>query len=157
MNDVMDAGAMFRQRLDGVAADTERLLERLLDATPLTDERARPQRLMDSMRYAALGGGKRLRPFLVVETAALFKAPRDRALMAGAALECVHCYSLAHDDLPAMDNDALRRGRPTTHKAFDEATAMLAGDGLLTFAFDILSRSETHQDPAVRLNLVSAL
>jgi farnesyl diphosphate synthase len=77
--------------------------------------------------------------------------------MAGAALECVHCYSLVHDDLPAMDNDALRRGQPTAHKAFDEATAILAGDGLLTFAFDILSRPETHADPAVRVELVSAL
>ena len=83
------------------------------------------------MRYASLGGGKRLRPFLVVESAALFEVPRENALMAGAALECVHCYSLAHDDLPAMDNDDLRRGRPTAHKAFDEATAILAGDGLL--------------------------
>ena len=99
---------------------------------------------------SSLGGGKRLRPFLVVETAALFKAPRERALMAGAALECVHCYSLAHDDLPAMDNDDLRRGRPTAHKEFDEATAILAGDGLLTLAFDILARPETHPNPAVR-------
>src|SRR6476619_2666103 len=157
MNDVTDAGTTFRQRLDGIAADTERLLERLLAATPLSGERARPQRLMDAMRHVSLGGGKRLRPFLVVETAALFKAPRDRALMAGAALECVHCYSLAHDDLPAMDNDDLRRGRPATHKAFDEATAILVGDGLLTFAFDILARSETHSDAKVRVELVSAL
>jgi farnesyl diphosphate synthase len=112
---------------------------------------------MDSMRHVSLGGGKRLRPFLVVETAALFKAPRERALMAGAALEFVHCYSLAHDDLPAMDNDDLRRGRPTAHKAFDEATAILAGDGLLTLAFDILARPETHPSAAVRIALVAAL
>jgi farnesyl diphosphate synthase len=157
MNDGTDAGTTFRQRLDGVAADIERLLERLLDAVPLADERARPQRLMDAMRYASLGGGKRLRPFLVVETAALFKAPRDRALMAGAALEFVHCYSLAHDDLPAMDNDDLRRGRPTAHKKYDEATAILAGDGLLTLAFDILARPETHPSAAVRIDLVLAL
>ena len=124
---------------------------------PLAEERARPQRLMDAMRYVSLGGGKRLRPFLVVETAALFKAPRERALMAGAALEFVHCYSLAHDDLPAMDNDDLRRGRPTAHKKFDEATAILAGDGLLTLAFDILARPETHPNPAVRAELVLAL
>src|SRR5207253_9736752 len=129
----------------------------LLGDTPLSDERARPQRLMDAMRHVSLAGGKRLRPFLVVESAALFRAPRKQALMAGAALEFVHCYSLAHDDLPAMDNDDLRRGRPTTHKAFDEATAILAGDGLLTLAFDILSRPETHPDAAVRLELVSAL
>jgi farnesyl diphosphate synthase len=157
MSDVTDAGATFRQRLDGVAADTERLLERLLGATPLPQERARPQRLMEAMRHVSLGGGKRLRPFLVVETAALFKAPRERALMAGAALEFVHCYSLAHDDLPAMDNDDLRRGRPTAHKAFDEATAILAGDGLLTLAFDILAREETHPSAAVRIALVAAL
>jgi len=157
MNDAMNAGAAFRQRLDGVAADIERLLDRLLDPTPLTEERARPQRLMDSMRHVSLGGGKRLRPFLVVETAALFKVPRERALMAGAALEFVHCYSLAHDDLPAMDNDDLRRGRPTAHKAFDEATAILAGDGLLTLAFDILARPETHPSAAVRIALVAAL
>jgi farnesyl diphosphate synthase len=157
MNDAMDAGATFRQRLEGVAADIERLLRELLGDTPLNDERARPQRLMDAMRHVSLAGGKRLRPFLVVEAAALFKAPRSQALMAGAALEFVHCYSLAHDDLPAMDNDDLRRGRPTAHKAFDEATAILAGDGLLTLAFDILARPETHPNPAVRAELVLAL
>jgi farnesyl diphosphate synthase len=157
MNDAMDAGTAFRQRLEGVAADIERLLAELLGDTPLSDERARPQRLMDAMRHVSLAGGKRLRPFLVVEAAALFKAPRSQALMAGAALEFVHCYSLAHDDLPAMDNDDLRRGRPTAHKAFDEATAILAGDGLLTLAFDILARPETHPNPAVRAELVLAL
>src|SRR5207248_4955106 len=113
--------------------------------------------LMEAMRHVSLGGGKRLRPFLVVETAALFNAPRERALMTGAALEFVHCYSLVHDDLPAMDNDDLRRGQPTAHKAFDEATAILAGDGLLTFAFDILARPETHPNAAVRVDLVLAL
>src|SRR6476646_7429794 len=157
MSQVIDAAAAFRQRLDSVAADTEALLGMLLGDTMLPEERARPKRLMDAMRHVALGGGKRLRPFLVVETAALFDAPRGRALMAGAALECVHCYSLAHDDLPAMDNDDLRRGRPTAHKAFDEATAILAGDGLLTLAFDILARPETHPNPAVRAELVLAL
>jgi farnesyl diphosphate synthase len=109
------------------------------------------------MRYASLGGGKRFRPFLVVESANLFAVPRPNALMAGAALECIHCYSLAHDDLPAMDNDELRRGQPTAHRKFDEATAILAGDGLLTFAFDVLSREDTHPDPAVRVELVNAL
>jgi farnesyl diphosphate synthase len=94
---------------------------------------------------------------LVTETAALFSVPRERALLAGAALECIHCYSLAHDDLPAMDNDDVRRGQPTAHKQFDEATAILAGDGLLTFAFDILSRPETHPDAGVRIELVNAL
>jgi farnesyl diphosphate synthase len=147
----------FLARLNGVAADLEALLDRLLKPPPADGEVARPERLLAAMRYASLGGGKRLRPFLVVETAALFDVPRERALMVGAALECVHCYSLAHDDLPAMDDDALRRGQPTVHKAFDEATAILAGDGLLTYAFDILSRPETHPSPSVRIALVAAL
>jgi farnesyl diphosphate synthase len=157
MTEATDAAATFRQRLDSVAADTEALLGLLLGDTVLPEERARPKRLMDAMRHVALGGGKRLRPFLVVETGVLLGVPRARTLMAGAALECVHCYSLAHDDLPAMDNDDLRRGRPTAHKAFDEATAILAGDGLLTLAFDILARNETHPNPAVRAELVLAL
>src|SRR5262249_37457200 len=133
----VDTDAVFRDRLARVAHDTEALLDRLLAAAPIDGERARPARALDLMRFVSLGGGQRLRPFLVVESAALFDVPRQNSLMAGAALECVHCYSLAHDDLPAMDNDDLRRGRPTAHKAFDEASAILAGDGLLTFAFDI--------------------
>ena len=153
----MDIETAFAERLGEVANDTQALLDRLLATAPAEGERARPARLLEAMRYASLGGGKRLRPFLVVESAALFQVPRQHALMAGAALECVHCYSLVHDDLPAMDNDDLRRGRPTAHKAFDEATAILAGDGLLTFAFDILARPETHPDAAVRLELVTAL
>jgi len=147
----------FVLRLDGTAKDIEDLLDRLLAATTVDGEISRPARLVEAMRYASLNGGKRFRPFLVVECAALFDVPRQHALMAGAALECVHCYSLVHDDLPAMDDDALRRGRPTAHKAFDEATAILAGDGLLTFAFDILSRPQTHPDAAVRTELVGAL
>jgi farnesyl diphosphate synthase len=149
--------AVFQDRLGRVAHDTEALLERLLAPAPTEGERVRPPRLLEAMRHASLGGGKRLRPFLVVESAALLSVARSHSLMAGAALECVHCYSLAHDDLPAMDNDDLRRGRPTTHKAFDEATAILAGDGLLTLAFDILARPETHPEPEVRLKLVAAL
>jgi farnesyl diphosphate synthase len=152
-----DSSVRFKQCLDQVAADTEALLDRLLAPKPVSGELGRPARLLDAMRYASLGGGKRIRPFLVVETAKLFKVPRGRALMVAAALECVHCYSLVHDDLPAMDDDALRRGRPTAHKAFDEATAILAGDGLLTFAFDILSRPQTHTKPAIRIELTSAL
>jgi farnesyl diphosphate synthase len=148
----------FLSRLEVVAAETEALLDRLLAATPVDGEISRPTRIIEAMRYSSLGGGKRFRPFLVVESAALFDdVSRQSALMAGAALECVHCYSLVHDDLPAMDNDALRRGQPTAHKKFDEATAILAGDGLLTFAFDILSRPETHASPAVRIELVTAL
>jgi farnesyl diphosphate synthase len=153
----VDVEAVFQDRLGEVAHETEALLDRLLGPAALDGELARPARLLDAMRYVALGGGKRFRPFLVVECAALFGVARDQALMAGAALECVHCYSLAHDDLPAMDDDDLRRGRPTAHKAFDEATAILAGDGLLTLAFDILARAETHPDAEVRLKLVSAL
>ena len=121
-----------------------------LSDTPLSDEIARPKRLMDAMRYSSLGGGKRLRPFLVVESSAVFGVPREAALLAGAALECIHCYSLIHDDLPAMDNSDLRRGRPTLHKQTDDATAILAGDGLLTLAFDIVTRDELHNDPTVR-------
>jgi farnesyl diphosphate synthase len=147
----------FLSRLEATAKDTDALLDRLLAATPAEREISRPRRLLEAMRYSSLGGGKRFRPFLVVESAALFDVARSRALMAGAALECVHCYSLVHDDLPAMDNDDLRRGQPTAHKKYDEATAILAGDGLLTFAFDILSRGETHPDPTVRTELVGAL
>jgi farnesyl diphosphate synthase len=153
----LDIEAVFQQRLAQIAQDTQALLDRLLGSAPIEGEQARPARLIEAMRYASLGGGKRLRPFLVVESAALFGVSRQNSLMAGAALECVHCYSLVHDDLPAMDNDDLRRGRPTTHMAFDEATAVLAGDALLTFAFDILSRPETHPDAEIRLRLVSTL
>jgi farnesyl diphosphate synthase len=154
----MDAkNSPFLARLDAVAAETETLLGQLLSTKPVDGELDRPARLIEAMRYSSLGGGKRFRPFLVVESAALFGVPRQNALMAGAALECVHCYSLVHDDLPAMDNDELRRGQPTAHRKFDEATAILAGDSLLTFAFDILAREETHRDPAVRIALVRAL
>lgn len=155
----MDANSQtsFADRLTAVAAETESLLEHLLGNAPLAGETARPARLVAAMRHAALGGGKRLRPFLVVETAALFGAARTGALLAGCALELLHCYSLVHDDLPAMDNDDLRRGRPTVHKAFDEATAILAGDALLTLAFDIMARAEVHPDPAVRAELVLEL
>ena len=147
----------FLTRLETTAKEVDDLLDRLLTTTPVPGETARPSRLMDAIRYSSLGGGKRFRPFLVVESASLFEVPRPQALMAGAALECVHCYSLMHDDLPAMDNDDLRRGQPTAHKKFDEATAILAGDGLLTFAFDLLSRTQTHPDPAVRVELVGTL
>jgi farnesyl diphosphate synthase len=150
-------GDNFQTQLSRVAAETEALLAQLLASSPVAGERARPQRLLDAMRYACLNGGKRFRPFLVVASASLFDVPRTQALLAGAALECVHCYSLVHDDLPAMDDDDLRRGQPTAHKQFDEATAILAGDGLLTFAFDILAREDTHSDARVRLELVMAL
>ncbi|HKS85356.1 MAG TPA: farnesyl diphosphate synthase [Pseudolabrys sp.] len=154
MNDKPDS---FSGRLSEIAGETETLLARLLGDAPLESETARPARLVAAMRHAALDGGKRLRPFLVVESAALFGVDRRGALMAGAALELIHCYSLVHDDLPAMDNDDLRRGRPTVHKAFDDATAILAGDALLTLAFDVIARPEVHSDASVRAELVVEL
>ena len=147
----------FAKRLDQTAEDTEALLGRLLSEALLPDEIARPKRLIEAMRYSSLNGGKRLRPFLVVESAAVFGIGREAGLLAGAALECIHCYSLVHDDLPAMDNSDLRRGRPTLHKAYDDATAILAGDALLTLAFDIITRDEIHRDAGVRLALTRAL
>src|SRR4030081_3782413 len=147
----------FANRLDRTAEDTETLLGKLLSDGLLPDEIARPKRLIDAMPYRSLNGGKRLRPFLVVESAAVFGVRREAALLAGAALECIHCYSLVHDDLPAMDNSDLRRGRPTLHKKTDDATAILAGDGLLTLAFDIITRDEIHRDANVRLLLTRAL
>ncbi|TPL43326.1 polyprenyl synthetase family protein [Mesorhizobium sp. B2-4-4] len=139
----------FETALVARAAAVETLLRRLLDDRALTGEIARPGRLMAAMRHGVLNGGKRLRPFLVMESAALFSADGEAALRVAAALECVHCYSLIHDDLPAMDDDDLRRGQPTVHRAFDEATAILAGDALLTLAFDILA-DETTALPAER-------
>ena len=153
----MDATAQFQDRLNQVAKDAESLLDQLFGKVLASDELARPARLLDAMRYASLGAGKRFRPFLVVESASLFGVPREQALLAGVALECVHCYSLVHDDLPAMDNSDLRRGRPTCHKTFDDATAILAGDGLLTLAFEVLAQPDTHGDAAVRCELVAAL
>ncbi|MFG1399424.1 polyprenyl synthetase family protein [Roseixanthobacter pseudopolyaromaticivorans] len=144
-------------RLEAAAALTQARLERALADAPLPGERLRPQRLMQAIRHGSLDGGKRLRPFLVIETAALFGLAPDAAVTAAAAVECVHCYSLVHDDLPAMDNDVLRRGRPTVHVAYGEATAILAGDALLTLAFDLLAGEDAHPDAKVRIALVSAL
>ena len=147
----------FLSLLKSVASDTEAMLSELLAQAPAAGERDRPARLLEAMRYSSLSGGKRIRPLLVVASGNLFGVPRRRSLMAGAALELIHCYSLVHDDLPAMDNDDMRRGRPTTHKAFDEATAILAGDGLLTLAFDVATRPAVHPEAEVRVNLVGAL
>ena len=147
----------FRRRLDHAAEVTEATLERLMSPKALTDEITRPARLLEAMRYATLGGGKRLRPFLVIETAKLFGVEGEGVLRTACALEMIHCYSLVHDDLPAMDDDDLRRGRPTCHKAYDEATAILAGDGLLTYAFDVVADPTTHKDGTLRANLVLAL
>lgn len=149
----------FAQRLDRIRGLTETRLATLVGTkTECAKGDARPsQRLMHALGHATLGGGKRFRPFLVVETAALFGLSENQALDTAAAVECIHCYSLAHDDLPAMDNDTTRRGLPTVWKAFDEWTAILAGDALLTLAFEILAAPEAHPNPEVRLALISGL
>ena len=134
------------------ASLTDAVLDRILAVPPGLEAR-----VYDAMRYSALAPGKRLRPLLVLGGARLFGVARRSALQVAAAIEMVHAYSLIHDDLPAMDNSDLRRGRPTSHKEFDEATAVLAGDGLLTMAFEVLSHPDTHGDPAVRCELVSSL
>ena len=128
----------------------------VLDAL-LKESDGHENRVIEAMRYVALAGGKRVRPFLVTASAELFDVDRGRALRAAAAVEMVHCYSLVHDDLPAMDDDDLRRGKPTCHIAFDEATAILAGDALLTYAFEVLGDAATHDDASVRADLVVAL
>lgn len=142
----------LKQAMANAAVDVESTLQKVMESE---DEPER--RLFDAMRYAALGGGKRLRPFLVLQGAGLFSVSRKSALRAAAAIELVHCYSLVHDDLPAMDDDDLRRGKPTVHKAFDEATAILAGDALLTLAFEVLAHPDTHSNSDVRCRLVAAL
>lgn len=146
------AGALVKARASAVAAEIDKAFDRLL---PLPDDPRR--RLYEAMRYAAIGGGKRLRPLLVQATCDLFNISRDCAVRVGLAVECIHVYSLVHDDLPAMDDDDMRRGKLTTHKAFDEATAILAGDCLHDLAFEILADEETHPDPFVRVELVTAL
>lgn len=142
------------QDLERVARLIESRFDALLAPEPAPSGQTQ---LIAAMRYAALGGGKRLRPFLLVESARLFGVEEKAALDAGIALESVHCYSLVHDDLPAMDDDKVRRGRPTAHIAFGEATAILAGDALLTLAFDILSQPSTHEDAGVRVELIGLL
>jgi farnesyl diphosphate synthase len=144
--------SMLEPALAEAAMFTERSLDALLPAP------AGPEaRLLEAMRYAALGGGKRLRGFLVQQSGRLFGVDRRALERVSAAVECVHAYSLVHDDLPAMDNDDLRRGKPTVHKAFDEATAILAGDALLTIAFGLVSAPDAHSDPYVRCELASRL
>jgi len=147
---------MFKERLERNARLVEARLQELLSGEA-GGEHAPPERLAEAMRYGAVGGGKRLRPHLVIESAGMFGAPAQAALDAGAALECIHCYSLIHDDLPAMDDDDLRRGRPTVHRAFDDATAILAGDALLTLAFEIIASERAHPDPAARARLMAGL
>ncbi|MCI0597952.1 MAG: polyprenyl synthetase family protein [Beijerinckiaceae bacterium] len=147
----------FEVRLTQAAEATERMLDALLSPAVLPGEALRPPRFLAAMRYASLDGGKRFRPFLTIETARLFGASGEGVQRVGAAIEMIHCYSLVHDDLPALDNDDLRRGRPTTHKEFGEATAILVGDGLLTYAFDVIADPATDEDPGVRAELVLGL
>ena len=142
--------------LEKALAEAASIVEAALDAL-LPRANGPEVRLHEAMRYAALGGGKRLRPFLALEGAKLFGVAESCAARVGAAIEMVHCYSLVHDDLPAMDNDDLRRGKPACHVQFDEATAILAGDALLTRAFEVLADADTHADPAVRVDLIRGL
>ncbi|OSQ41451.1 farnesyl-diphosphate synthase [Thalassospira sp. MCCC 1A01428] len=139
--------------LGEASADLGAMLDKIL---PRPDGQIE-QRLFEAMRYSTMGDGKRLRPFLVMASAGLFRVSRTSALRVAAAIEMVHTYSLIHDDLPAMDNDDLRRGKPSCHKQFDEATAILAGDALLTQAFEVLVDEETHPDPRVCTQLVRAM
>jgi farnesyl diphosphate synthase len=142
----------FEDALAEAARLTDTALDRMLVVPPGLEAR-----VYEAMRYSALSPGKRLRPFLVMASARLFGVARRCALQVATAIEMVHAYSLVHDDLPAMDNSDLRRGRPTTHKEFDDATAILAGDGLLTLAFEVLADPDTHGDAAVRSELVMSL
>lgn len=152
-----DKDTKFDERLGAAAHSVQTLLEELLGPSTMPGEVARPERLMAAMRHGVLNGGKRMRPFLVLETARLFDGPPAAALRVAAALECVHCYSLIHDDLPAMDNDDMRRGQPTVHKAFDDATAILAGDALLTYAFDVIADEATELPAETKLALTLKL
>lgn len=147
-----EADPGLQQEMNAVTEAVNKTIDRLLPETDLAENR-----LFLAMRHGTLNGGKRLRPFLVMHSAALFNVDPLRARRVAAALEFVHCYSLIHDDLPAMDDAALRRGKPTVHRQYDEATAILAGDALLTLAFEVLAESETHEDPRVRCELVRAL
>ena len=142
----------FQAALKNTANEIEVLLDELLAV-----QTSRAPRVTEAMRYSALAQGKRLRPFFVSESAAILGADHHQALRVGAALECIHCYSLVHDDLPAMDDDDLRRGKPTCHIAYDEATAILAGDGLLTVAFEIIADPATHANGSVRADLALEL
>ena len=146
------APASLQKRMDEVVDAVNNTISRLMPETDLPEDK-----LFEAMRYSTMSGGKRLRPFLVIESANLFNVDPKRSKRVAAALEFVHCYSLIHDDLPAMDNSDMRRGKPSTHKAFDEATAILAGDALQAFSFEILADEKTHSDPHVRVELVRKL
>jgi farnesyl diphosphate synthase len=153
LTETLLSGAIsFSEALAEAARTTDAAIDRLLVVPPGPEAR-----VYEAMRYSALAPGKRLRPFLVMASARMFGVRQRCALQVAAAIEIVHAYSLVHDDLPAMDNSDLRRGRPTCHKQFDDATAVLAGDGLLTMAFEVLAHPDTHGDPAVRCDLVASL
>jgi farnesyl diphosphate synthase len=144
--------ADLQSALHDIGASIDSSFDALLPVPP--DSRAR---LYEAMRYAAIGGGKRLRPLLVSAACGLFHVDPERAIRVGTAVECIHVYSLIHDDLPCMDDDDLRRGKPTLHKAFDECTAVLAGDSLHALAFELLADEATHEDPFVRAELIGEL
>jgi farnesyl diphosphate synthase len=148
----MHASLSLKPALDAIGHAIDQRFDRLL---PVPDD-ARG-RLYEAMRYAAIGGGKRMRPLLVVAACDLFHVDKERSLRVALAVECIHCYSLIHDDLPCMDDDDMRRGKPTLHKFYDEATAVLAGDALHALAFEILADDSTHEDPFVRSELVLEL
>ena len=143
---------LLHSEIARVSGEIDAFFDRMLDVPD--DSRAR---LYEAMRHAAIGGGKRLRPLLVTATCALFNVDRARAIRVGAAIECIHVYSLIHDDMPCMDDDDLRRGKPTVHKAYDEATAVLAGDSLHALAFEMLADPATHPDPYVQVELIAEL
>jgi len=146
------ASQNLQEQMNEAVEAVNKTIARLLPETDLPEAR-----LFDAMRYGTLNGGKRMRPFLAMQCAKLFNVDPQRARRVAAAVELVHCYSLIHDDLPAMDNSDLRRSKPSTHKQFDEATAILSGDALLAMAFEVLSSPDTHEDPRVRCELVSLL
>ncbi len=147
----------FRSDSADCAREVEKGLAAWLGTERLSGPGPAPERLIAAMRHGSIEGGKRLRPLLVRQAAAVFGMPASASAQAGLAVEMVHCYSLIHDDLPAMDDDDLRRGRPTVHKAYDDATAILAGDALLTHAFGLLADPACHPQPEVRVALVLEL
>jgi farnesyl diphosphate synthase len=152
----MSMTSLASASVEQAMAEHAHTIETCLD-TLLPEHEGMESRLMEAMRYAALGGGKRLRGFLVMEVAGLFHVAEACAARVAASVEMLHAYSLIHDDLPSMDNDDLRRGKPSTHRAFDEATAILAGDALQARAFEVLADPDTHSDPQARVELISAL
>ena len=146
------ADSLLAESLERIAREIDAAFDNLLP--PPQDAR---RRLVEAMRYAAIGGGKRLRPLLLTSTAEMYGVDRNAAIRAAVAVESIHAYSLIHDDLPCMDDDGLRHGKPTVHRAFDEATAVLAGDALHAFAFELLADPATSGDPFIRAELVQTL